>query len=199
MKSTGLASSLFSNTLQAVLGLLFVGGNPSYHVREIERRSGAALGAIQRELARLTKAGILVKQKQGNQVYYRANSDCPIYRELRGLVLKTMGITEQLRAALESLRHKIRIAGIYGSFAKATETAASDVDLIIIGEVSLLDVVTSLSDVRAAIGREINPTVYPPAEYRLRLREGNHFLMSLMKEPVIYLIGDTYELERLGK
>jgi len=199
MKSDGLASSLFSNTLRAVLGLLFVGGNPSYHVREIERRSGSALGAIQRELARLTKAGILVKQKQGNQVYYRANSDCPIYHELRGLVLKTMGITEQLRAALESLRHKIRFAAIYGSFAIATETATSDVDLFIIGEVSLLDVVTSLSDVRAGIGREINPTVYPPEEYRKRLKERNHFLTSLKTEPMIYLIGDARELERLGK
>ena len=199
MKSYGLASSLFSNTLQALLGLLFAGGNPSYHVREIERRSGAALGAIQRELKRLTKAGILVKEKQGNQVYYSANPDCPIYNELRKLVLKTMGVTEQLRSALMSFVNQIQLAAIYGSFAKGKETTKSDVDLLIIGYLSLRDVVSALSDVRVTLDREINPTVYPPDEYRKKFQQGNHFLNSLKMEPMIYLIGDANELERLGK
>jgi predicted nucleotidyltransferase len=197
--SENIASTLFSKTQRAVLELLFSSTDSQYHLREILRKSEVGQGTVQRELARMVKAGILSKRRQGHQVYYQANPECPIYSELRGLVLKTMGVSEQIRSALASIKSRIRLAAIYGSFARGQENAKSDVDLLIIGDVSLREIVKTLQKSQDSLGREINATVYPPAEFTKKLKEGNHFITSLEKEPIVYLIGDAHVLERLGE
>ena len=198
--STGqnmLSKALFNKTRRVILGLLFTNTHEAYHLRGIVRLTGIGQGTIQRELKRLTEAGILTREVRGHQTYYRANSECPIFPELRGLVVKTVGVADKIRTALKPVEDRIRIALIYGSFASNTDTSASDVDLLVIGELQLRDIVRALGDLQQALGREINPTVYSPQEYQTKLSEGHHFLTSLQNEPKIYLIGDEDELNRL--
>ncbi|UCD38917.1 MAG: nucleotidyltransferase domain-containing protein, partial [Fidelibacterota bacterium] len=121
-----------------------------------------------------------------------------VFPDLHGLIIKTCGLAQQLEAALASVEKSIQVAFIYGSMARGDETGGSDIDLLIIGDLKLRDVVGTLSQLQQTLGREINPTVYPPDEYRTKLRKGQHFLTALQKEPKIFLIGDEDELRRLG-
>lgn len=198
MMKSDLSTTLFSRTQKAVLSLLFTGTGASYHLREIVRRSGLGQGTIQRELRRLTEAGILRRVRQGRQAFYSADPDCPIYTELMGLVRKTMGLTEFLGQALRPLDDRIRLAFIYGSFARGEQNSRSDVDVMIIGSVRLRELTPVLNPVQEKTGREINPTVYSPDEYRRKIKEGHHFLTSLASEPKIFLIGDENELTGLA-
>jgi predicted nucleotidyltransferase len=198
LRTIKLSDALFTKTQQAVLGLLFANVERTYHLRRIVRESGVGQGTVQRELKKLTEAGIILREKQGHQVLYRVNPDSPVFPELHGLIIKTFGIAQQLETALEELSDRIRIAFIYGSFARGDETHSSDIDLLIIGDLELRDVVRALGGLQQTLGREINPTVYPPGEYRTKLRTGQHFLTALQNEPRIFLIGNEDELGRLG-
>ena len=193
-----IAEALFSRTLKAVLGILFSDPEKSYHLRDIVRRSGLGQGQVQRDLKRLTEAGVLTRAVKGRMTSYQPNPACPVFPELKGLVVKTIGVVHGLRSALEPLSKDVRVAFIYGSFARGTENSGSDVDLMIIGKVTLRRVVGALQGVQEAVGREINPTVYSPEEYRRKLTVKHHFLTALRKEPKIFLIGDEDELGRLG-
>jgi len=194
-----LSDALFTKTQQAVLGLLLLNPDTSYHFRGIVRQVGIGQGTIQRELLRMTDAGIILREQKDLQPVYRANKDCPIYMELRSLVVKTMGVSIALRDALKTFGDQIQIAFIFGSFARGEETAKSDVDVLIIGEVSMRDLAAALHSVQDELNREVNPVVYPADEYGGRIADGNHFLTSLQNEPKIFLIGTQDELERLGK
>lgn len=199
LQNDNLSGTLFGKTRRAVLSLLYSHTDESFYLREIARAAGVGLGAVQRELARLSDAGIIRRTVRGNQVYYRANPECPIFAELQSLVVKTAGVGDVLRAALTSLATRIQVALIYGSFARGKERRGSDVDLLVVGDVTFAEVVSALGEAQETLGREINPTVYPPAEFRSKLGEGHHFLTSVSKEPRIFLIGDEHELERLAK
>ena len=198
MKKINISEALFTKTQQAVLGLLFLNTDQSYHLRGIVRKSGVGQGTIQRELKKLTEAGIIQREQVGQQSMYRANRDCPIFPELHTLVIKTFGVTDRLSTALMPLEDRIQIAVIYGSFARGDETGKSDIDLLIVGGLDLREVVKTLSDLQQTIGREINPTIYKPDEYRGKLRTGHHFLTSLQEEPKIFIIGNEDELRKLG-
>jgi predicted nucleotidyltransferase len=194
-----LAAVLFGKTRQAVLALLYGHPDEWFYVRQIVRNAGVGQGAVQRELRRLWQVGILVRRVDGRQVYYQADPRCPIYDELRSLTTKTVGAAGVLWAALASLTERIQLAFIYGSLAEGKARSASDVDLLVVGDVTFAGVATALSPVQERLGREVNPTVYPPSEFRQKLAEGHHFLTAVRSRPKIYLIGDDDEFARLAE
>lgn len=195
---SSLSAALFGQTRRAVLALLYGHPDEAYYLRQIVRATGLGLGAVQRELRRLSAAGILRRSVRGRQVYYQANRECSLFSELKSLVFKTVGVGGVLRSALLPLAAKIDVAFIYGSLARGDEGAGSDVDLLIVGEASFDDVVSAVSSAQETLAREVNPTVYAPSEFRAKLAAGHHFLTSVMREKKTFLIGDERELARLG-
>jgi DNA-binding transcriptional ArsR family regulator len=194
-----LSKTLFSKTRRAVLSLLYSHVDDTYYLRQIVRAAGVGLGAVQRELKQLSDAGIIQRIVRGRQVYYQANPQCPVFIELKALVIKTVGIAGIIQAALTPLADRIRIAAIYGSIARSEEQRGSDVDLLIVGKVTFAEIISSLVEAQKTIGREINPTIYPPAEFRSKVGAGHHFLNSILRGPMFFLIGDKRELARLAK
>jgi len=157
------------------------------------------MGSVQRELKALTEAGIIKSTTRGNLTYYQANPDCPVYAELKGLIVKTAGIGDILRAALAPLSERLQAAFIYGSFAQGREHKGSDVDLCVIGSVQFAEIVSALNAAQQSLGREINPTVYPPEEFHKRSASKDHFISTIMKGSKIFLVGDMNELARLAQ
>jgi predicted nucleotidyltransferase len=194
-----LSATLFGKTRLAVLSMLFSHADEAYYLRQIARSTGTGLGALQREVHKLADAGIILRMVRGKQVYYQANTQCPIFPELKGLIVKTAGVKGIIKSALASLTNRISVAFIYGSVARLQESRKSDVDLMIVGDVSFADVVSVLGKAEKDIEREINPTVYPPSEFQSKLSKGHHFLKALMDETKLFLIGDQRELARLAK
>lgn len=187
---------MFGRVRSSVLSLLFCHAEKSFYFREIERSVGMGRGAVQRELENLVNAGLVFRRKQGNQVHYQANPKSPIFAELKSLMVKTAGVADVLREALMPLG-RIRTAFIYGSFAKGAESADSDVDVLVIGDVSFSEVVDVLASAQEYVGREVNPSVYPVEEFATKVWDGSHFVTSLVGEPKIFLIGDEDVLGRL--
>ena len=186
----GLAAALFTGTQQRVLGLLFGQPDRSFFATEIIGLAGAGSGAVQRELARLADSGLVTVSKVGNQKHYQANAASPVFAELRGLMLKTTGLAEPLREALAQLAARIAFAFVYGSIAKGGDTAASDIDVMIVSdELSLEDVFAALASAEARLGRKINPTLYTRPEFRRRRAAGNAFLAKVLDGEKIMLIG----------
>jgi len=192
-----LADLVSSKARAEVLRLLFDGRNLEVHSRELERLSGIADSALRRELGRLTKLELVQRRKSGNRVYYRANEQHPLYPEIRNLVAKTAGLAGVLRAALAD--PAVRAAFVFGSAARGEMGAQSDVDLMVIGELGLRRVADLLAGVHDAVGREINPHVFTPAEYRRRLAEKDHFLNSVIGGPKLFVVGDENELAAMGR
>lgn len=189
MNTSTIGRALFSKTQRALLALFFVNPDKSYYLREITRLADVGVGAVQRELAGWTEAGILIRTRRGMQVYYRANKLSPVFAELQTLTIKTVGVADYLKEALKPLHSRITTAYIYGSFARGTQKSGSDIDLMIVGRVSFREVIEALADAQTAISREINPTVYDTDDYCAKLRAKDHFLTSLTKEPKVWLIG----------
>ena len=191
------SAALFPKVRQAVLGLLFGHPDRAYYLREIVELTTLGVGHVQRELHRLTQGCILRRSKQGRHVYFQANDECPVYEELRRLVTKTTGAAGLLRAALDPLRERIVAAFIYGSVARTEEGPESDVDVMIVGGVSFAEAVEAVRAVESRIGRAINPTVYPPVEWKAKIAEGHHFLTSVQKREKLFVVGNEDELRRL--
>ena len=168
------------------------------YTREIIRATGMGPGAIQRELKMLEEVGLLIREDRGNQVHYRANTQHPIYEDLYGLLVKTTGVADLLRKALEPLEAKIEVAFLYGSLARGDLRAASDVDLMVIGQATFQEVSDHLYEAEGELRREVNPTVYPPAEFRRRIHEGHHFLSAVLRSEKVMLIGGENELRDLA-
>jgi len=190
--------SLLGQTRSAVLALLYGHADQSFYVRQLVRAVGAGHGALQRELKHLTNMGLILRRTQGNQVLYQANSQSPIFSEIQSLMTKTVGIHDVIRSALASLGSEIQIAFVYGSVARQKERANSDVDLMVLGNAPFGDVVSALGSAQRALGREINPTVFPVSEFRSKLAAGNHFLRSVMKEKRLFVLGTENELTKLA-
>jgi len=193
------ASLLLGKTRSSILGLLLTDPSESMYTREIIRAVGGSSGAVQRELGNLEGLGLLVRENQGNQVHYRANTEHPIYVDLRGLLLKTTGVADLIGAALEPLKSRIRTAFLHGSFAKGEEMASSDIDLMVIGEVTFREVSDRLNEAEREVGRELNASVYSTADFLERIGQGNHFLTTVLEGDKIMLIGDDDELRRLAE
>ena len=193
-----IADALFGTVRGTLLALFLSRPEEPLYVREVIRIAGAGQGAVQRELGRLHRAGILTRERRGRQVYYRADKTSPVYPELRGLVLKTLGLVDVLRAALMPAADDIDVAFVFGSLAKGTADGGSDVDVMIIGEVSLARAATLLAPTQDTLGREVNPSVYPAPEFAHKAREGQHFVATVLREPRLYVMGDDDDLERVA-
>lgn len=155
-------------------------------------------GAVQRELAQLVRAGLVTRTRKGNQVYYQANRKSPVFAEVRSLMVKTVGIADVLRAGLAAVADGIRVAFIYGSVARGDETSESDVDVMVVGDVTFGEVVSALLPAQEALGREVNPSVYPVGEFTVRVASGDHFLRSVLADRKAFLVGGECELRELG-
>jgi predicted nucleotidyltransferase len=188
------AEALWPLARRKVLGLLFGPSDQELHLREIARRTGLAPATVHREVASLARAGILERRRSGRQVYYRANPTCPLFPELRRLILKTVGLADVLREALEPLRDRIRCAFIFGSAARGDLLNDSDVDLMVIGEVTLRELVAPLRSAEADLSRPVNPVTMRPHEFVDRLAQEQPFLLNVLRDPKMHLIGDEDEL-----
>jgi predicted nucleotidyltransferase len=193
-----LSDLLFGQTRGHILALLYGMPDRNFYVREIARQTGVSVGSVQRELETLSQVQLLNRELRGKQVFYQANRDHPVFADLSSLVAKTAGIFPLLRAALAPLAQKISAAFVYGSMARGDENAGSDVDLMIVGDVTLDDVLAHVTAVEGQLGRPINPTVYSRKEFRTKLKERNHFLNSVMRGKTIFLIGDEDEFRKMG-
>ena len=193
-----LCSGLFGKTRQAVLALLYGRADSSFYTKQILDAVKTGRGTVQRELKNLTDTGIIIREVQGRQVYCRANDKCPIFNELKGIVRKTFGVADVLRQSLSPKEDQILLAFIFGSVARSADYRRSDIDLIAVGGISFGDVVPLLSPAEEKLGREINPVVYPVAEFKKKIKEDHHFVRTVLEDKKIFLIGDENELERLA-
>jgi predicted nucleotidyltransferase len=189
---SNLSDALFSQTKQRVLGLLYGHPDESFFATEIFRRTGGGRGTVQRELERLVSSGLALVTSVGNQKYFRANRDNPIFSELRSIIVKTSGVAEPLRDALRPLSRTIDLALIYGSVARGEAHAGSDVDLLVVAtDITLEQLFSRLARAERALGRKINPTLLTPDEFARRRHNGNVFLTKVLSRPVIPLIGSV--------
>ncbi len=193
-----ISETLFSDYRRRVLGLLLLRPEEAYHVREIARLTGTTAGTLHKELSKLAEAGVLSRERQGNQVVYRANRACPIFEELASIMRKTSGIRDVLLLALEACSERIDVAFVFGSVARAQETANSDVDVMVIGTVSFGEVVRQFYETQAILGREINPKVLTAAEWRNGILNQAPFLLEVQAKPKIFLIGNNDDLAELA-
>ena len=190
-----MADALFPKVRQRVLAVLFGTPDRSFYANEVIALAQSGKGAVQRELAGLSEAGLLTVSRQGNQKHYQANAAAPVFAELRGLVLKTMGLADVLRAALAPLGNEISIAFVFGSIAKQTDTAQSDVDLLVVSDsLGYADLFAALEDATRTLGRTINPAIYTQAEFAARLQGDNAFVHRAMQQPKIWLKGQKTTL-----
>jgi len=192
-----LAELLSSRARAEIFRLLFGGTGEELHVRAIERRSGLNDSTIRQELRKLVRLDLVHSRRDSNRVYYRAKTENPLYPEIRNLVLKTSGLADVLKPVLRDKR--IRAAFVFGSIARGEETAGSDADLMVIGELGLRNLSGLLSGIEEKIGREVNPHVLHEDEFRKRLLAREHFVTSVMESPKIFIIGSQDELEAMGR
>lgn len=184
------ADALFPKVRQRVLAVLFCTPDRSFYANEIIALAQSGTGAVQRELASLAQAGLVSVRKQGNQKHYQADASAPVFAELRGLVLKTMGLADVLSAALMPLANQITHAFVFGSMAKLQDHTHSDVDLLVVSpSLGYGDVFAALEPAVTTLGRTVNPAIYTPDAFLLRQRQDNAFVSRVMEQPKIWLIG----------
>ena len=196
--STDLGTVFFGAYRRQVLGLLLLHPDESFHLREIARATNTQPGTLRRELAQLADAGVLSREKLGNLVRYKADSACPIYDELRGILKKTAGVADVLREGLASLSDKISVAFVYGSVASGAERRSSDIDVMVVGSASFEEVVGALHSSQEQLRREINPNVYSLAEFKKKAKEKGSFLARVLDEPKLFILGKEHDLRKLG-
>ncbi len=190
---------LFSEYRRKVLSLLFIEAGQTFHVREIARRTATQAGTLHKELSRLAEGGILLRQRQGNQICYQANADCLIFPELAAIFRKTCGPAARLRQVLTGFGEDIERAFIFGSVASGKATAASDIDVLIVGKLSFTDVIQAVYPLQATLGREINPKLYSPEEWRAALAENSAFIQDIMQKPQLWIAGDKDDAGQSGR
>lgn len=197
-KVTTLSDLLFGQTRSRVLALLYGIPDRSFFIRQIARETDSSVGTVQRELEALSDVGLIVRSTVGRQVFYQANRKHPVFEELRSLVAKTAGVFHLLRFALTPVAGKISFAFVYGSIVRGDEDADSDVDVMVVGDITLDEVLGCLAPVERTLRRSINPTVYSLDEFRSRFQDGNHFLISVMRGKKALLIGEESDLGKVG-
>ena len=194
-----LCSGIFGKTRQAVLALLYGRADSSFYTKQVLDAVKIGRGTVQRELKNLTDTGIIIREVQGRQVYYRANEKCPIFKELKSIVRKTFGVANVLRQSLTSKADKVQVAFIFGSIARSADDRRSDIDLMVVGRITFGDVVSLLKPAEEKVGREVNPVVYPVAEFKKKVKEDHHFVKTVLEEEKIFVIGDEDKLRKLAE
>lgn len=191
-----LKTILGSKTRINILKLFVFNPKSEYYVREIERLIKTSFDLVRRELIHLESTGLLKSRVSGKQKYYTLNTEHLLFPEFKSMILKTAGIGDIIRAAIKN-KNDILAAFIYGSYAKNAENSESDIDLFVIGDISSTDLQASISDIESQTKREINPTVYSPKELKKKYKAKNNFVLSVIKEPKIFLKGDEDGLRKL--
>lgn len=191
-----LSEILSSRSRAAVFKLLFSGSERELHLREIQRRSGLNDSTLRQELKKLVRLDLVKRRKDSNRVYYRANRDHPLFPEIRNLVIKTTGMVQVLHEAIET--QQVNVAFVFGSIATGEETAGSDVDLLVIGDIGLRALSELLSGCSEVIGREVNPYVMTRDEYRKRVASDEHFISHVLKSPKLFVVGTDHDLKAMG-
>jgi predicted nucleotidyltransferase len=181
------------------LALLFLRPERRLHVREVSRLTSTSPGTMKKELDQLHRAGLLERHVQGNQVQFSANQTHPVFPELSGLLRKTVGLADVLTDALAAVADRVEVAFVFGSIARASEHAGSDVDVIVIGDIGFSDVLTALYAAQQTLQREINPKVFSLDEWRSKIESGSSFLLEVLVKPKIFLIGQQHDLDALGQ
>jgi DNA-binding transcriptional ArsR family regulator len=190
-------SDILSSRVRAeIFRLLFSVSDKELHVREIERQAGLAMGTVRQDLTKLTRLGLVKTRRDGNRLHYRANREHPLYEEIRGLVLKTVGLVAVLQKALGT--KDIRAAFVFGSLASGKEEAHSDVDVMVVGDLGLRELSRRLAGISDRLGREVNPHVLHPADFRKRRESSDHFITSVLESAKIFVVGTEDDLARLG-
>lgn len=187
-----IATALFTDSQSRVFRWLFGQPERGFHLSELRRLTGLGSASLQRELNKLAEAGLVDADRVGNLRRFQANAQSPVYAELLALTRKTLGVEPLLREALEPLVPDLKAAWIYGSVAKQTDTAASDIDLMLVGDkLTLAKLLKVLVPLEPQLGRKINPTLYTPAEFKRRRAERDSFVNRVLAQPVLPLIGDV--------
>ena len=193
--SPGLAGALFSPVQQRVLGLLFGQPGRRFQSAELIRLAESGTGAVHRQLRRLEAAGWVTATRLGNQKHYQANADCPAFAEMRGLIAKTVGLVEPLRRALHPLASQIVAAFVYGSIAKGSDTAGSDIDLLVVAdEVGYPEVFSALQPAESRLGRSISPNVITRRDWQEKLRQRDSFVARIAAQPRLFVIGTEHDI-----
>jgi predicted nucleotidyltransferase len=187
--------ALFPAIRQELLAATLLSPDKWWYLSELASHLKTSPSSLQRELGSLTESGILEHKEDGRRTYYRARKDSPVFNDLRALFSKTAGIVPALRAELTRFRDKIHWSAIYGSIARGEEGAESDIDVLIVGDVSSADLLPALRRVERQFGREVNIKRYSEREFRDKIRDGDHFLKSVVKGKLVSLIGSLDELE----
>lgn len=194
-----IATALFSDSQARVLRWLFGQPDRGFHLSELRRLTGLGSASLQREINRMADAGLVRSEHVGNLRRFQANPNSPVFSELLALTRKTLGAEPMLREALQPLLPGLQGAWIFGSVAKQTDTAQSDIDVMLVGKnLSLAKVLELLLPAEAQLGRKINPTCYSPAEFERRRAEPDSFVNRVLSQPVLPLIGTLHEPSRAG-
>jgi len=190
---------MFSPYRRRLLACLFLRPDEQFHVRELERMTGISAGSLHRELKAMAESGLLVREKIGNQVFYRADTQCTIYEELAAIFRKTLGLAYLLQDALSGLSGKIQVAFVFGSMASGQQKSGSDLDVCVLGNVKLLEVVKALSSVQQTLRREINPVVMTSKKFSEQSAKQDRFVTRVLSEPKVFVIGGEDELAELAE
>ncbi len=196
MKDVSLSSALFSNVQQRVLALIFAHPERSFYTSEIVRNVHSGTGAVERELARLEQSGLVSVERIGNQKHFRANRDSPIFGELQSIVLKTAGLAEPLRQSLAPYADRIKFAFVHGSVAKGTDTARSDIDLMVIGDdLNYSDLYAALQKAEHTLGRPVNPTFLTPKDWLRKVSTKDSVIAKISSQPKLFILGSETDLK----
>jgi len=194
-----IGDALFTKTQQKIMGLLFQKPDTTFYLNQIVRLAKIGKGTIKRELEKMTAAGLLTVKYIGNQKHYQANSSAPVYNELIAITRKTFGIGDVIRQTLEPIKESIEFAFIYGSIAKATDTAKSDIDLMIIGnDLAYADIMNLLMPAEIQLQRIINPSIYLTQDFNNRLQQGNNLLTRILQQEKIIIMGSENVIKKFG-
>lgn len=199
-KRSSTEALLFPHLRQRLLATLLLHPDREKYLSELARELGASAAHLHRELAILSSAGILSREVKGRQVYYQPNKECPYLPELTALIRKTMGVDSVLAKALRPLARRIRCAFMFGSLARGEEKPGSDVDLMVVGDVTISDLVPALRRAEKQIGRAVNPTAYSAEELARKMRDGHHFVRAVVADPAKqFIVGAQNDLEEVTR
>ncbi|HLC05400.1 MAG TPA: nucleotidyltransferase domain-containing protein [Anaerolineales bacterium] len=199
IRARSLLECLFTSQARvAVLELLLLNASDRFYLRQIAALTGQPVRAVQREVGRLTSAGLLKETRDGNRKYYQANREASVFPELRGLLLKTVGLGEVLREGIQGSPSDISLAFLFGSFARGTEDTSSDIDLMVIGNAPARDLANLLSSPGRTLGREINLVTMRPEELTERASTEDPFVQRVLREPKVFLVGTEDELREVA-
>lgn len=188
---------MFGVYRRELLARVLLRPDEKFHVRELARLTGFSPGSIHREMKTMAESGLLLREPVGNQVLYQANKACPIYENLASIFRKTLGLVNVLQSALQSIETAIEFALVFGSMASGKQTEFSDIDILILGDLSLIEVVKALAPMQAELGREVNPVVMAPGKFTTMLVKLDRFATRVLDEPKLFVKGNESEFGKL--